>query len=511
MSLYLSSDLLFDTIVLTLYKPTPFVYQLANETLTAYQKEKAINDGLNTPLLLLYSNILQDILNEKLTKDRTDELNILYTKYLGSEIIQKYPYLIEILQNLFKNPISDPQFNVILSRMRNSVIYQKGYKYIKQMFNKMNKCGTSNDVYIQDSMLQEVKGLVNEMQHMFGEIYIDNNPDKIIDHLDMSNKDNIKKVITKFRKQKGAFVFKTGLQGLNRMLGEPGGLVLGHSIVFGACSHNYKSSMLLNLIKWIVKYNNIPDDNQGKIPTIWLISLENEVDENLMIWYKQIYKELNPDKPNNQSEEEIIEFVYDYFNKAGWRVIIDRRLGSSYGMSDYIADYEFYEKEGCRIYLSAIDYLSKMKKDDKMQDHLGLRALYNGMCNYTKNKGTTLATAHQLTREAMSLRRSANAIKKFTEVHMGDGLAPFQEPDICLFLNISKNQYGHVFLEASWAKNRYYHTTPESHKYAAWKFTPYGIIDDLGGKDSSYTNIYAEDEPETDQEQLTDINKNLFF
>jgi hypothetical protein len=511
MSLYLSSDLLFDTIILTLYKPSPFVYKLANETLESYEKERVINDSLNTPLLNLYSSILQDLLNEKLTKDHVDELNVLYTKYLGSEIIIKYPYLIEILQNLFKNHISDPQFTVILNRMKNSVIYQKGCKYIKQMFNKMNKCGTSNDVFVQDSMLQEVKNLVNEMQHMFGEIYIDNNPDKSIDHLDMSDKDNIRKVINKFKKQKGAFVFKSGLQGLNRMLGEPEGLILGHSIVFGACSHNYKSSMLLNWIKWIAKYNNIPDDTHGKRPTIWFISLENEVDENLMIWYKQIYMELNPD--NNikvHSDEEIVEYIYDYFNQSGWKIIIDRRLGSSYGINDYIADYEFYEKDGCRIYFNAIDYLSKMQKETNTAEHLGIRALYNGMCNYTKNKGTTLATAHQLTREAMALKNVPNGIKKYSEIHFGDGLAPFQEVDVVIFLKTSINQHRQAFLELYWGKNRYYHNTEEKVKYCSYMFTPNGIPDDYSKEDTSINNIYTVDPPEQTI-ALDNSSQNLFF
>jgi hypothetical protein len=515
MSLYLSSDLLFDTIVTVLYKPSPFIHKLAQDTLESYHKEKAINDGLNAPILVLYASILHDILEQRLTNQDKSGLQLLYAKYLGSEVIQKHPYLLDVLQNLFNNNISEAQFSVIASRMKNSVIYQKGYKYLRTMFNKLTKCGNSNDIYVQEAMLDEVKQIVNEMQQMFGESHTDANANKTIDHLDFSNKDNIRKVITKFKKQKGAFVFKTGLQALNRMLGEPGGLVLGHSIVFGACSHNYKSSMLLSLIKWIAKYNNTPDDNDGKAPTIWFISLENEVDENLMIWYKQIYRELNPDigdKPIDQSDEEIVEFVYEFFNKAGWRIIIDRRLGASYGMNDYIADYEQYEREGCRIYLSAIDYLSKMKKDENYPEHLGIRALYNGMCNYIKNKGTTLATAHQLTREAMALRRQPNAIKKFTEVHLGDSLGPYQEPDIVLWLNICKSQHGHVFLEAAFGKNRYFHNTPESHKYAAWKFGKYLLPDDLLGKDTSFTNIYSEDEPDENNVLVTEQpTQNIFF
>jgi hypothetical protein len=489
-----------------LYQPSSFVYTLAKETLETYNKDKSENNALDTPILNLYSLILKDILNNQITKNDTDKLNILYTKYLGSEIVQQNIHLIEVLQNLFVNDIQDPQFTVIQDRIKNSVIYQKSLKCTKQLFKKLQQCGNSSDSYVQEKLLDEVKSTLNEMQTIFGDVRTVNNDSKNIDHLDFSDKESIKKVIKKFTKQKGAFVFKTGLQALNKMLGEPGGLVLGHSIVFGACSHNYKSGMLLSMVKWIAKYNAVPNDSEGKIPTIWFITLENEVDENVMIWYKQIYREIYEENPKKKSNEEIVDFVYEFFNKSGWRIIVDRKLGNSYGVNEFTMDYEQYEKEGCRIYCVLIDYLSKMKKDTSLPDYLGIRAIYNTLCNYTKNKGTSLITCAQLSREAMNLRKGAHAVKKFNETHISDSLAVYQEVDILNWINLEKNQYNQVFLTMAFGKNRYYHNVPEVHKYAAWKFEIYGIPDDINGEDTSVKNIYSVDPPDIPMDQNHDLS-----
>jgi len=419
-------------------------------------------------------------------------------KFQSDPALQNNQEVYNRLLTLFsgQSKITEATIGYMYDKIHNTIIWHKCNLQVRKMFGELNKYEDTNDPLEQRSYLDNILNSAHLIQAVFAES--PTAEQGLVEHIDFTNVASIKASYNKFHDRKETSNLRLGLQGLNRMFGRGGGRgpALGESVIFNALSHNYKSGILMSIAKWIVKYNEPPKHIGGKKPMILFISLENEAFENLMWWFRSTYELIAQTSADGIPEEQIIQHTYDYFNSKGYTFIVERYLPSEFGYDDLIRVYNKYESSGYYVIATIIDYMNSMRKGDsnsgKIGNYLLVKELYSNTCNFTKSKGTSLFTAHQLTKEAgMIAINTVDAVKKFSDVHMSHSSDIFREIDTSINMHLETNLSGDKFWTAYRNKRRYDDVTPEIDKYTAYKFTKFGIPDDVDGPDMSVKNIYA--------------------
>lgn len=460
----------------------------------------------------LYLDVLKTLLNEDIDTDKNDNSILLSTllKYEANTSVQKNPSILTTLKELFNvsTTLSKKKIEFLSKKLTSAIDLHIANKYTRKLFKQMLDGEQTSDINKRITILDNIVSTARELTDILttnNDNLNTSNADTYLQHINMNNKDDIRKAITRYQ-NRTKHVFKTGLQGLNKMFGKLGGFKLGESITINALKHNYKSGLLMSFAKWIVLYNKpYIDPYRPGIPTILFITLENEADENIMWWFESMYVAAYGKPPMDMTDDEIVDIVYDFFQNSGYTLIIERKLGADFGYDDYVNMYERYQKMGHRIVVSIIDYMNMMKKsNDSARSDLSLRELYNKMCNFNKNNMTTQISAHQLNRDAARLAvGTTNVVKKFNDSHYADGMDVGREVDMEIFIHIERNNHGVPFLTMCRGKHRYVNDTPQKDQYTAYKFSDYGIIDDIDTENHETKNIYADGSTEED------INKNI--
>lgn len=503
--LFIDSNLYIDAITLVLNDENTNVKNLVNELISIYDEDKKISANVKNEVTQFCISVLKDISKFQISFDNKDELLSSLLKFKTNPTVIRDSSAYDLLEKIINRErrVRKEKLEEIKTKIYNSILWYHISKKSRNMLDLVNRCSITEDHDKQTDFFGAIKetaqSIINEFDTK-NDIFFNGLDDanKSIERIDMSDKESIRRGLVQHKEKKGQG-FKTGLQGLNRMFGKLGGPTLGESICFNALSHNFKSGMLLSMAKWFVHYNNPKPGPNGELPTILLISLENEANQNLMMLFKDAYELAYGESADGKDDQFIIDYVYDYFNQNGFKLVVERKLGVSFGYNEYVELHEMYERSGHNVMITIIDYMNIMKKENSndkgMRPDLQLRNLYSNMCNYTKNKSTMLITAHQLNREAASIASSNkhNVVKLFDMCHLADGMDPQREVDFVAFMHIETNQYGEPYLTIQKRKHRYVHDTDKKHNYVAYKFNHFGIPDDVNGKDMSCKNIYAED------------------
>lgn len=461
----------------------------------------------------LYFDVLKTIVNEDVDKNDTQAMLSSLLKFEASPIVQKDQVILTTLRELFSasTKLVPKKIEFLAKKLSNSLDLHIANKYIRKLFKQMVDCEQTNNVEkrsaILDSIVNNSKELVDVLLDNKNQL-TNSTADRYLERINMNDKNDIKKAVKQYH-DRTRHVFKTGLQGLNKMFGKLGGFKLGESITINALKHNYKSGLLMSFAKWIILHNKpYIDPCRPGIPTILFITLENEANENIMWWFESMYVATYGKPPEGLSDDEIVDMVYEFFQNSGYTLFIERKLGADFGYDEYVQMYERYQKTGHRILVTIIDYMNMMKKtsggNTQGRSDLGLRDLYNKMCNFNKNHMTTQISAHQLNRDAARLAvGTTNVVKKFNDSHYADGMDVGREVDMEIFIHIERNNSGKPFLTMNRGKHRYVNDTPQKDKYTAYPFSEYGIIDDIDTENHEVKNIYSEDATEED------INKSL--
>lgn len=496
--IYLTIELLIDTLLILLKRNTPEVQKLARGLLEIYDNEvKASPSFKDNQSLTFYTDVIRDVLA---TQSNSNEENIsesIILKVKSMPLVNNDPELFATLKRTIgeTKEVSDEHYQLILTKITNALMLYKVSKYTKKIFSKLNAAGFNASVEQQSNYLKEISNLCNDViqinEDREGLNKIDDpNQARIVD---FQQRETIKKALSVYKKTNVTNKFVTGWQGMNRAL--EGGITLGASIVFNSLSFHGKSLMLLNCARWLVTYNHVSAD--FKNPTCLFFSLENETPQNLILLFKSIwinkYKQV---PPADISEDQMIDFCFDEFNQCGWKLVIDREMGTEFGFPEFVAKFQSYEKLGYTPLVCIIDYMNLMNKGNSgARDDLLIQQLYSNVCNFCRMRNCTLITAHQLNRDAATMARMnpIGVVKRLGISHLANGMDPQREVDITFYQYKEFDSLGRPWLTLRKDKDRYHQNTPEDKKFFAYRFDgELGILDDLHEADMSSTNIYAE-------------------
>lgn len=483
------SVLLLDTIRYLKFSEDSNKKTLA-ESVKEFVEEDFNEHAEPNPAARFYYTILVAIMDGQIDIDNQSDVSYALLKYKDAPAVKNDPDILEQLKMILNSDKQETskKINNIARRIKNYLLWAKGNKSIKNINSKNFRIKGTDDEEKQKDILNDIllhaKELVKSHEASVGDYVSDST-----DFIDMANKDSIKSAIEKHREKRQMHKFKTGLQGLNEIL--DGGFDQGEFAGFGALSHHFKSEFLMSLARWICVHNS-PGVPVEYIPTVVFISLENEIFENLVKWFRTAYVNAFHTSPDDLSDDEVVDYMTEVYAKKGFRLLVFRRIGEEFGWREFAQLIEELEHAGYYIVSCLFDYMSLMKlPDEGANDAKRFQNMLGYARDFANHKNIFTATGLQLSGEAEGIANSGQAYiaKKFNGSHLADCKAAKRELDCLFFLHIEKNHDKIPFLTIAWNKRRYYN--PPKKQFTAYQFTDTGLMDDIGGEDQSIDDIYV--------------------
>lgn len=285
-------------------------------------------------------------------------------------------------------------------------------------------------------------------------------------------------------------ILKYPLQGLNKMTGRQGGGRRGECVVVGGLSHHGKSVLAMQITRGIAMYNIPKLHNPDKIPTILIISAENDLTINMRELYNQCYVNVYGKMPDKEPEvEEAGRFIKDTFGKNGWRTYMVRVNPDEFTLSDFQSMIYDLENSGHELIVCCFDYLSMMST--KGIDGGGVtgqaeQLLWKRVRNMMTVRKTFFISPHQLSTEAALIERDRPS--KFLEEILNRGyykLCRSLHQEVDYEINIQKYKVnGITYIGYGRGKHRGVNDTPEQDKICWYQIGELGILDDINEPES---------------------------
>lgn len=309
--------------------------------------------------------------------------------------------------------------------------------------------------------------------------------------INFSNTDSIKNIFEIAKKKTvSEGVLRTGWQCVNRMLGSAGGFKRGEDVLISALPYSYKSGFVLNLFSQLPRFNTPYLFDATKKPCFVFITLENDLDNNIRILYKNIYENVHKEKVNLDDIDvpEATKEIHAFFAENNWECIMCKFTGQDLTADRLINWLRSLQRQGYEIAALFIDYLALMSKEGIYFTFTGqdLTLLYQKVANFTRDHFITLITPHQLSSQAQEIKREAGEgfLDRIAGKSYYDGSKRFaQEPSLEISLDKIERRDAD-FLAGARGKHRSEMDTPSKHRKWAMKFQDIGTLPwDVDGED----------------------------
>lgn len=487
-------EFFLDVLCLAVYSDDETTQRILNAVIEIFDEEESENSDFQDELSKFYITLVKSIVQDSLELSKKGDVAALVVKLKQHPLVKDDPSIVEDIKEIINNRDEATKRRVtnLQKNIRNWALLHKNSKTMRTMFAKKQKASQTSNGVMQELLLSEILDHAKEIvsAHDSSALVSEN-----IDFIDMSNRKSLIKSLQSFKDKRVTKTWKSGLQGLNGLFGPShDGAAPGEFIGFAALSYHYKSGMLMNWARWICTLNTPLPRGKGKQDAIVFFSLENEVFENQMEWFKTSYANTFGEPGDKLTDEEIIDYVIQTYGMNGIQLLVFRKMGDEFGYEEYIREIETLENRGYRIIGSIIDYATLMKfpEDQGSNDAKKLQLLCNRIGNYANHKGMTTITGFQLGTEAQVLADSGviNVVNKFGAAHLADCKGIMRELDVLFFMHIEKNHQGIPFVTMKIVKHKYCRLP--SNTYTAYRLhETLGLLDDINGESQEVNDIYS--------------------
>lgn len=294
----------------------------------------------------------------------------------------------------------------------------------------------------------------------------------------------------------GGTGFKTGIQAYNRMYGHSMNLRRGMFVLVGGLTHNYKSGFVHDLFRQVCIYNTPIVGEDGLKPTLIYVSAENRLEEDLQRMYVAL-KENETKEAVDISQidpKEAAEYVQRRLSETGFHVDMVRINAHDFTYMDLINLVLRHESEGREVQGIFFDYLALINKRGCEANMIGedTRLLMQRTRTFMSARDILFVTPHQLSQEAMSLKRSGvnNFLGEIVGKNYWDGSKRIaNEADLEIFVDIVQRNKK-FWLHVCRGKHRTVKPTPVEYREFYVPFAEVGyILDDIDGEDSSVKTL----------------------
>lgn len=491
-------DNLVDSIFLLINRNTDSTKKTVNTVINLYEDQLTNTIfELDKDLAGFYIRVIRQLLLQDIDKTDSVSLKMILLKFKSDKMYKENKEIFNDLEEAFASELlSDEKINNLKKSLDILTIKENSNKLTKQCFAELNKIEDCNTLEGKLETLKKVQELSVKLNTIIeDDINDENDFFNKPNFVDFSNVDSIEKQFEIYQaKRSEGSIIKTGLAGLNRALG--GGVIAGQSVFFVAGPFNYKSTMLLKFPIWAVKYNKLVSTNPVKTPLIYFVTLENEVNHNVNELFELIYPSEDPELDVSQmSIKDKSKYINSYFNKSGVKFYMEKFPSNGYSVNDFKNSIVHLERMGYEIKLCIVDYLAEMSKAgaEGARDQI-MKLILAGMCDYTKDRGISMVTAHSLNTGYSKIVETTNLAKKLNIGHISEGADAMRVPDVLIFMNLEVNEVTKIkYLTLNVAKNRQFSKVKESWKYFGYPFidAKVGIVDDINSDTPGYVgDIY---------------------
>lgn len=507
----ITSDFMLDALCLAAFSQSEESVMILDQVLSLYKESKKKNPNIIDTDLEIIFDIIHDIIHSDINLNKKSEINRIIAKVRKSPLAQKNNSIVENIASILQDSdgISQKRVTSLCSNLSQWITLAKSKQMLADALMKCNKYNPNtpeqNDVLITE-LLDYAHKLTEIHNNMRGGA-------TSIDIVDMTDFNSVKKAMQAYREKRNANSFKTGLKGLNKMLGKNYGFLPGEFVAFAASSHNYKTGMLLKCARWCVTKSRFKAP-EGMIPTVVVISLENETPENSMELIKEAYIDIYKQPvPENANEDELLNKVCEYYKQKHVKLLM-YRFDSDFGFSDFVKLQNDLKNRGHFVLASIIDYMTLMKLESNDQDNQPKRIekLGKQLYDFFKRSNQLGITGVQLDAKADELNASGktNIVKLYNSFYLADAKALKRVVDILIFLHIESNQHGVPYLTMYWNKHRGETEPTKEDKYCAYRFNPIlGILEDEDTDSIMYCNDIFSDDPPDELEMKSLAHKNI--
>lgn len=500
----ITADFMLDSLCLAAFSNTDETKSLLELVLSVYKDIKKKNPDIIDTDLEIFFDIINDIVHSDVNLSKKAEINRIILKIKKSAIAQKDTSIVDSVINILTDSdgISAARIQQLTRKLHQWITIAKSKSIFTQALIKCNKYDPS-DAAANDVLISEVL----EYARAISDIQTTSATSEVIDMVDLTNTNSMKKALEAYKLKRNAHSFKTGLKGLNRMLGKNYGFLPGEMAAFAASSHNFKTGILLKCARWFVTKSQFKVPS-GTTPTVVMISLENEAPENSMELIKEAYIDIYKEPiPADINEDELINKVCDYYAQKKVKLLM-YRFDENFGFSDFLKLQTELKNKGYHVLATIIDYMTLMKLEGDENDNPAkrLQKLANKLANFFRRNNQLGLTGIQLDTKADEINASGktNVVKLYNSYHLADAKGIKRELDILIFMYIEHNQDGVPWLTMYWNKHRHEVEPTKKDKYCAYRFHPIlGILEDEDTPhDMSVSDIYSVDLPNEEENSL---------
>lgn len=510
----LDKTVFFELFFLTIHCNTEKTHRMKENLETTYKDEVSNLDQREIPFINAYISLCEDVYqsNINIETNKAHLINLV-SKYVNSPRLSRDKAFKETLMNALHDKSSPEVLSTIVKKLTRISSWYVANNYVNKMssnlFSMANDPSNTSAEKKMDYLKLAIEGLKNDITDISSSV----GEDGPIESIDFSDLSSIKDILEKAHlvEDKGRIV--TGIQALNRMLGKRGGFGRGESHVFYGLSHNFKSGLLMLILRWLLKYNKPVLLDKTKKPLIFFVTLENKGHKNMLKIYREHYYALYNKWPSkDMSDEDIVKAIHDLFTSMGYTVIMERYYPNAFSVEQLIRRVEQLTAAGYEMSAVIIDYVEKMKashghQSSAMGQTLTIEHLFSYIHNYFGAIGTASFTVHQLNREAdkVKLIQTRHKVKAYNPSHISGSNHVHQIVDFDAYIDTEINNDGKKFLLFKRGKHRDVEDTPEHHQFFAVPFTEGGIMDDIDTEDSSVTDIYKDSSGASEDASIASI------
>lgn len=436
---------------------------------------------------------LKDIIH-KIVADKTSSINLDILKQSLMIAVRGESFLYEGFTMMINNQETEDVTNQTIASLKKELdIYLKQHDIMRILKEHTQKA------HFETQNIEDWRafrdGVINDLESV-GNFTVKNEVHPALNmSVDFKNEDEVEHALTRgVANQSHSGTLKTGLQGLNEMLGAPNGYRRGEYILYSAPQYSFKSGFALLSVMWALMYNKPQLIDETKKPLIMFFSFENTVQSNIVLMYKYLKEnelkhkiEINvgdydPTTALGQGNlTKASAYIKEKLQVNGFHFKMESYNSTIFTTQDLLDRLNELQAEGYEVVFCIADYLAVLNKKGLTMGAHGdeLRDQHRRVRSYTNPRGITFMTPHQMSQEAIQELRNGKKdelVKLVANKNYYDGCKRIaQEPDLELYLYVV--DVGDVkYLEIGRGKHRDINDTDPKKLYTVYKFEEYGTI-----------------------------------
>ena len=486
----LTASILLDCLILLLGENSEESRRLVSIILD-YKKSQTDKNyiGADNEAIEYYCRLLPEIMDNVVTINNKDSLKIVLLKLKSDPITVTHPDIAELLTDFFsgETEIKAQDIASAAKMVRNIACLVSMESNIRKIYKSKQRVGEQGDNGLTPE--EAVNEIENHLETALTELKRSQNAgdERPISSVLMTDSEQVGKAIDTYLERSVTGLIHTGLQGLNKALGKRQGIGLGESVVAAARSHNWKSGLLLSFVRWIPIYNPHLIPPPGKKYLVYMVSVENDVSQNIMDVFKMLYC-LNTDSdPETAHPDDIKAWIVEFYKRYSIDVIMESYRSEEFSPEVYYRKVEEFKAAGYQILAFILDYIQEveggMQRSSNADSNFEYQSyLYTQFVGHARVYGYVFFTGHQLTKKAdeVASMHRGSAVKHFNWSMLSAIPNAHRKVDILIFLNIENNIDDDVFITMLVSKNRKCNDTPPKDRFIAYPFSKAGILDDVG-------------------------------